>query len=243
MADDGEVVSHEQVGQAERRLQLVEQIDHAGLDGDVQRRHRLVEHDQPWLQGQRPGDADALPLAAGELLGVAARERRLQTDQAEQLVDPLLDLGLGVYLNTPIGSAIRSKTGIRGSREAIGSWKTTCRSRRICLRSRRSSVPTSRPRTTTSPPVGGLRFRISSSVVLLPQPDSPDQTEGLALLDLQVDAVDRVDGADPATEDRALHQRVVALHVVAARARSRAASRGMRSIGEAGIAGIGKMSW
>jgi hypothetical protein len=65
-------VRDEQVGQAELVLQVVEQVDHAGLDRDVERRDRLVEHQQLRAEGQRAGDADALALAAGELVREAA---------------------------------------------------------------------------------------------------------------------------------------------------------------------------
>ena len=74
---------------------------------------------------------------------------------------------------TPIGSAMMSKIGIRGSRDAIGSWNTTCRLRRSALRSRLFSVDVSLPSTSIVPAVGVPMLRISSSVVVLPQPDSP----------------------------------------------------------------------
>ena len=46
------------------------------------------------------------------------------------------------------------------------------------------------------PPVGS-RSRVSSRpVVVLPQPDSPTSAERLALADVEVDAVDRLDRAD-----------------------------------------------
>ena len=61
-------------------LQVLEQVDHAGLDRDVEGRHRLVEHHQVGVEREGPGDPDALALAAGELvreavgvLGVAGR--------------------------------------------------------------------------------------------------------------------------------------------------------------------------
>ena len=69
--DHRQVVGHEQVGQPEPGLQLLQQVDHTCLDGDVERGDRLVEHEQLGLQGQRAGDADALALTAGELRRVA----------------------------------------------------------------------------------------------------------------------------------------------------------------------------
>jgi hypothetical protein len=50
-------------------LQPHQQVDHRGLDGHVQRRYRLVGDDQVRVHRQRPGDGEALALAAGELVG------------------------------------------------------------------------------------------------------------------------------------------------------------------------------
>ncbi len=71
VADHRQVVGDEDVGQAEGVLELLEQVDDAGLDRHVEGRHRLVEHDQLGLEGQGPGDADPLALPAGELVRVA----------------------------------------------------------------------------------------------------------------------------------------------------------------------------
>ncbi|MNF68235.1 hypothetical protein D3C84_500870 [compost metagenome] len=64
----------EDEGEPHLLLQGLEQVDHLGLDGDIQRRDRLVADDHLGLQDQRPGDADALALAAGELMGVAVHQ-------------------------------------------------------------------------------------------------------------------------------------------------------------------------
>ena len=66
-----------------------------------------------------------------------------------------------------------SPTGMRGSSDAIGSWKTICRSRRIALRSPRVQRGAVVPSTEIVPLCGGSSSRISMSVVVLPQPDSP----------------------------------------------------------------------
>ena len=42
-----------------------------GLDGYVQGRYRFIGDDQFGIQGQGAGNADALPLPAAELVGVA----------------------------------------------------------------------------------------------------------------------------------------------------------------------------
>ena len=70
-------------------LELLEQVDDLGLDGDVERGDRLVGDDQLRVQRQRAGHADALALAAGELvreavvvLGVEARRSRAARGRA-----------------------------------------------------------------------------------------------------------------------------------------------------------------
>ncbi len=56
-----------------------------GLDRDVQSRNRLVADDELRVGGERPCDADALPLAAGELVGVPVDESGVQAHQMQQL--------------------------------------------------------------------------------------------------------------------------------------------------------------
>ena len=70
--DDGEVVGDDQVGEPEPLLQLLEQVEHLRLHADVERGDRLVGDEQVRLERDGAGDADALPLAAGELVRVAA---------------------------------------------------------------------------------------------------------------------------------------------------------------------------
>ena len=66
--DDAHVVGDEDVGEPQLGLERLEQVEHLRLDRDIERRHRLVAHDQLRLEDQRPGDADPLALAAGELV-------------------------------------------------------------------------------------------------------------------------------------------------------------------------------
>ena len=85
MPHDAEVVGDEQVGQAELVLQVVEQVDDLRLDRDVERRDRLVGDDELRVQRERAGDADALALAARELVRVAVAVLRREADELEQL--------------------------------------------------------------------------------------------------------------------------------------------------------------
>ncbi len=64
LADDAEVVGDPQHGHAEARLQVLQQLQHLGLDGDVERGGGLVRDEQLRLIGERHGDHHPLALAA-----------------------------------------------------------------------------------------------------------------------------------------------------------------------------------
>ena len=85
----------EQIGQAKVLLQLLNQIQHLALHRNVQGAHRLVAHDELGLQGQRPGDADTLALAAGKLVGKAQGVLPGQAHIVEQIIGLFLALGFG----------------------------------------------------------------------------------------------------------------------------------------------------
>ena len=82
----------EQVSQSHLALQVDHQIEHLGLDGNVERRHRLVGDNQLRLQGQRSCNADALALTAGELVRVAVHLRFAQADTIKQRGNLVLDV-------------------------------------------------------------------------------------------------------------------------------------------------------
>ena len=62
LAHDGEVVADEDVCHTSPRADVGEQVEHLRLDRDVQRRHGLVEDDQPRIRGEGAGDGDSLAL-------------------------------------------------------------------------------------------------------------------------------------------------------------------------------------
>ena len=92
VAHEREVVRDEEVGEAELLLQVAEQVDDVGLDRHVEAAHRLVEHEQLGGERQRPGDGDALQLAAGELARVAVAVLGVEAHGAQQVARLLLPL-------------------------------------------------------------------------------------------------------------------------------------------------------
>ena len=178
VADDGEVVGDEHQREVEAILEVDEQVDDLRLDRHVERRDRLVGEDDVRLDGQRPGQTDALALAAGELVRVAVGGVGGKSDEAEQLVHPGGDVvavdraaarPAGVHQrlgDQPAHAESRVEAGVRDPGRRAG------RAAGSCTRSppRRSvtSLPSRRMR-----PSNGTRRTRAWANVLLPQPDSP----------------------------------------------------------------------
>ena len=79
----------EEIAQAETLLQIQQQVDDLRLHRDVERGHRFVADDEFRLQRQRARDADALALAAGELMRVTVAAGARQSDGLQQLHDAI----------------------------------------------------------------------------------------------------------------------------------------------------------
>ena len=60
----------EQIGQAEIALELLQKIHDLRAHAGVESGNRFIGHDELRLQGERAGDADALPLASGEFVRI-----------------------------------------------------------------------------------------------------------------------------------------------------------------------------
>ena len=108
----------EQVGQAHLVLEFVKHVDDLGLDGNVQGRNRLVTDHKLRVHGHGPGDADALPLAAGELMGVAVGVLGVKTHlghQVQNFLRPLLFIGVHVVNIQRLSDDVRhGHPGVQG---------------------------------------------------------------------------------------------------------------------------------
>ena len=93
--DDGEVMADEEVRQAELVLEVHHQVDDLRLDRDVQRRNCLIGDHQLGSQRQRAGNADALTLPPGELVGVLPHVVGRHADSAQQVGHDVAGLALG----------------------------------------------------------------------------------------------------------------------------------------------------
>ena len=88
VAHHPQIVGDEQHRQLQLPLELGKQIDDLGLDGYVQGGYRLVRHNKGGVEGEGPGNADALALAAGELTGKALGDVHGQSAHGEELLHP-----------------------------------------------------------------------------------------------------------------------------------------------------------
>ena len=78
MLDNTQIMGDKEVGQFMLFLQLLEQVDDLCLDGDIQSGDGLVADNKFRIQSKSTGDADALPLSAGKLMGIAVLVKGLQ---------------------------------------------------------------------------------------------------------------------------------------------------------------------
>ena len=92
---DAHVVGDEQVGQAQFLLQVHEEVEDLGLDGDVQGRDRLVADDELGVEGEGAGDADPLAPAAVQFVGVGVGVAPGQAHQVHEVGGPVVGLGPG----------------------------------------------------------------------------------------------------------------------------------------------------
>ena len=86
---DPQIVRDKEHREVELAAHLVQQLQHLVLHRDVQRRDRLVADQEFRLHGQRTRNADALALAAGELVRVAVDRVRRQVHHRHQVAGAL----------------------------------------------------------------------------------------------------------------------------------------------------------
>ena len=89
MADHTQIVADEDIGQTEIGTKFHEQVEHLRLNRYIQRGHGLVAHQQIRFDRQRPGDADALALAAGELVRETSPHVWVEADTSHGRIEAL----------------------------------------------------------------------------------------------------------------------------------------------------------
>jgi hypothetical protein len=95
IADERHGVGDEEIGEAVGTLEVAEQVDDLGSDGDIEGADRFVEGEEGRLEGEGAGDVDALTLAAGELVGEAGEDVRGEAYVLHEFVEAGADLIAG----------------------------------------------------------------------------------------------------------------------------------------------------
>ena len=215
VAHDREVVGDEDDRQPQLALQLGEQVDDLRLDRDVEGRDGLVGHHELRLQGDGARDADALALAAGELVREAVVVLGVQPDAIHQLLHELLALvvvALEAMDDERLAddrahrlARVQRRVGVLEDHLHVAPQRLELGARRVrdvvALVDDLAAGGLQQPR---QQPRGG---RLAAARL-------PHEAEGLALEDVEGDAVDGAHGADLLLQDDPLAQREVLLEVM-----------------------------
>ena len=86
-------VRDEEIGKAEVALEFFEQVHDLRADADVERGDRLVTDNEFGPQDQGAGNADALALASGKFMGIAAEGGFVEADGAQDFDGGLMQIG------------------------------------------------------------------------------------------------------------------------------------------------------
>ncbi len=179
------------------------------LDRDVEGADRLVADDQLGIERQRAGDADALALPARELVRVALGVLDAETDRLEQLEDPPLLLVLGADAvdaqrladDVPDAHA-RVERGIRVLEDDL----------HVAAQALHLGARGAHDVDALEGDLAGGRLDQAQHAApggRLAAPALADEPQRLALVDVEGDAVDRVDVAGRALQHTALDGEVL----------------------------------
>ena len=90
MLDNRHIVGNKDVGQTQIALQILQQVQHLCLNGNIQRGDGLIADDHFGVQRQRTGNADTLTAAAVQLVRVAVGETFCQGYRLHQFIHTLV---------------------------------------------------------------------------------------------------------------------------------------------------------
>ena len=208
VADHAQIMGDEEVGEAEALLQLLQQVHHLRLDRDIERRDRLVADDELGVERERPGDADALALTAGELVRVAVGEGGVEAHRIQQRLDTVPQSRarrLPVLAQRLTDDAAHRHAGVQAVlwvlEDHLHVWAQL--SQRFALECRdvlaAKHHPSRRRRVEAQDDAAGGRLAAAALA---------HQAERLARIDGEVEPVHRPHGAHPAAE-HAPHDREV----------------------------------
>lgn len=85
----------EKVGEAEFFLEVLEEVDDLGLNGDIEGADGFVANDEFGFNCEGTGDADTLTLATGEFMRVTDHVVGLEADFFEEFCDAIFAIIMG----------------------------------------------------------------------------------------------------------------------------------------------------
>ncbi len=189
-------------------LEFLQEIDDAGPDRHVQRGDRLIQHQQLRLQRQRPGNADALALSAGEFLRIAAGMLRAQPDSPQQFGDTPGAFGgrhavrlhrLGKDVGDRHPRVERSQRVLKHHAHLPAHLEPFGRGHPGGVLAKHRNAAGSRPDQAED-------FHDRRG---FPAAGFADQAQRFALANVEADSVHRINRADPPLHDRPFDQRIV----------------------------------
>src|SRR5215212_8861462 len=102
MLNHRKIVSNEEIRQVKLFLQFLKQVNHLGLDRNIQRRDWLITNNKGRLQCERTRNTNTLALPAGEFVWITTRKRRIEIHNFKQVINTILDL-------LPLGNIMHDK--------------------------------------------------------------------------------------------------------------------------------------
>ena len=179
LGDHAEIVGDDQDRHAEPALQFLQQVEDLRLDGDVERRGRLVGDQELGLAGQRHGDHHALAHAARQAMRIVvdplgatgcapARACRWRASRRLRPEDRVRQHRLGDLIADRVDRVERGHRLLEDHRDRGSAHRRRSSAERPRGRGRRTARRPPRPRRAAA-----TRPITESEVTLLPQPDSP----------------------------------------------------------------------
>ena len=93
MPNHRQIVTDEPICQAESILQFFKQVDHLGLDGNIQRGDWLIADDQVRVKREGAGNSDPLASSPRKFVRIPVGEFRIETDRIKEFVHPFVFRG------------------------------------------------------------------------------------------------------------------------------------------------------
>src|SRR6185437_11646988 len=203
-------LADEEIGQAELVLQVPHQIEDLRLHGDVERRGRLVADDELGIGSERTRNRDTLALAAGELMRKFRAVVGMQADERKQLADAIPDRPLafdqveGAYRLGHDGidpkTRVEARIGILEYHLDAAAQPLTCL--RLLRIGHGDAVDHDLARGWRQQPDHHARHRS------LARAGFNDERKGLALPDVEADAVDGLEVFEMAAFQHAIQPRL-----------------------------------